>query len=174
MGYTHFTGIDAKSIKQNGVQVALSTDVAKAIAVTAPAVIAGGATKTAGASDEGGIVLLDTAAGTTVTLPAATGTGNKFKFIVSVKPTSNQHRIDAPGTSVFYGSINILDLDAAAQGAFASGSGNNRIDFNGTTKGGQVGDMIEVVDIGTNAYAVFGQARCPAGSNPVTPFATRT
>lgn len=119
-------------------------------------------------------IVLDTAAGSTVTLPAAIGSGGRIELVVSIKPTSNQHRINVVGNDEFVGSVNILDVDAAAQGAFAAldGVDNDRCDLNGTTKGGQVGDRIQLVDVLTDNWQISGQLVCPAGSNPATPFTT--
>src|SRR5882672_7294235 len=54
---------------------------------------AAGATKTLTASNAGQIILLDTAGGSVVTLPAATGSGNTFRFLVSVLATSASHKV---------------------------------------------------------------------------------
>jgi len=107
----------------------------------------------------------------TKTLPAATGTGNKYRFVVGVLNTSTYVIIvnATPGTDIFRGSINVLDNDAAAQGAFASITGDT-ITLNGTTTGGLIGDYVEIQDILSGVFQVMGQTVCPAGSNPATPF----
>lgn len=111
---------------------------------------------------DGRIVLLDTAAGTTITLPAATGSGLRVKFVVSVKPTSNQHRIDVTGDDAFWGVIvgdtdaDSADLATVTWTATQITADTDRIDMNGTTKGGYVGDWLEVVDIATDKWHVTG------------------
>lgn len=121
-------------------------------------------------------LLFDTAAGTAFVLPAATGSGVKFRFVVSVAPTSNQHRITCTGDDRFAGVIHVLDRDAAAQTAYfaAVGTDNDRIDmpFANLEKGGQVGDWIEVQDVKADFWAVTGSLQCVAGQNPASPFAT--
>ena len=54
---------------------------------------AAGSARTLVHADSNKIIQLDTAAGSTVTLPAALGTGDVFEFIVSVLATSNNHII---------------------------------------------------------------------------------
>jgi len=117
------------------------------------------------------ITLSHTAAESTVTLPEATGSGARYRFIVAAVNTNN-HKIttaDAANAS-FYGSVNLLDLDAAAQTAYAPAATDELITLNGTTTGGQIGDYIELIDMATDKWMVFGQLQCPTGSNPATPF----
>jgi len=136
--------------------------------------VAAGATITLTvASHDGRLIALDTAAGSTVTLPAATGSFARFLFLVTVKPTSNQHRINVTGDDEYVGSVNILDRDAAAQAAYGAidGGDNDQFDMQGTTKGGLQGDWVEVIDILADTWLIRGQLQCPAGSNPASPFA---
>lgn len=140
--------------------------------VSARLVAAGASLTLTAASHSDRVVALDTAAGSTITLPAATGTGMRFKFVVTVKPTSNQHRIDVVGSDAFFGSVNILDADSTAQAAYAAGTDADRFDMNGTTKGGQVGDTVELIDMVSGKWQISGQLVCPAGSNIASPFTT--
>lgn len=114
-----------------------------------------------------------TAAASTCTLPAATGSGMYVRFVV-VAANTNEHRIKVTGNDEFVGSVNLLDRDAAAQTAYfaADGVDNDQIALNAGTKGGLQGDWIEVMDIAADTWAVWGQLQCPAGSNPASPFAT--
>lgn len=137
--------------------------------------VAAGATLTlTAAAHSDRVILLDTASGSAITLPAASGSGAKFTFVVSVKPTTNQHRISVVGDDEFVGSVNNLDMDAATQSAFAAldAADNDQFDMNGTTKGGQVGDWVELIDYAADNWHIRGQLVCPAGSNPATSFAT--
>lgn len=135
--------------------------------------VAAGATLTlTAAAHSGKIIALDTAAGSAITLPAATGSGAQFDFLVTVKPTSNQHRISVVGNDAFYGSVNILDADAAAQNSFAAGSDADQFNLNGTTTGGQKGDWVRMVDMVADGWHVMAQLVCPSGSDDATPFAT--
>lgn len=137
-----------------------------------PLVLAGATLTLTTASHGGKTILLDTAAGSVVTLPAATGSGARFTFRVHTKPTSNFHQVKVASASDFMaGSVNILDNDAAAQGAYsADGTADDNIQLNGTTKGGLVGDTFEVCDIKSTIWAITGDLVCPAGSNPADMF----
>lgn len=136
--------------------------------------VAAGSTKTLTVNaDEGKTILLDTAAGSTVTLPTAT-VGARFRFLVTVKPTSNQHRIivSTVGSQGFAGPVSFVDQDTAAVTAYAADGteADDHIDLNGTTKGGQVGDWIDIEGITTGVWAISGLLTVPAGSNPADPF----
>lgn len=135
--------------------------------------VAGGSSLAVNAdTHDGKTILLDTAAGTTITLPAATGSGAKFRFVVTVAPSSNQHRINVTGNDAFVGTINMIDLDAAATSTFAAGSDADQINLNTTTTGGKIGDWIEVQDCLADRWHVMGQLQVPSGSDDATPFAT--
>lgn len=111
----------------------------------------------------------------TLTLPEATGSGNIYRFIVSVLNTSSYVIKTADATNAgFVGSVNLLDHDASAQTAFfgAVNGASDILTLNGTTTGGQVGDWVEIVDILADRWAIRGQLQCPAGSNVATPFST--
>ena len=107
----------------------------------------------------------------TLTLPAATGSGLEYKFIVSVVNTSSYVIAVADATDTIDGSVNLLDADANAQTAFVTAADSDTVTLNGTTSGGgSIGDTITLTDIATNQYAIEGQLVCAAGSNPATPF----
>lgn len=125
------------------------------------------------ATHEGKTLLLGEVGGdaaVAVTLPAATGSGAKYPFIVSVLNTSGYTIKVANGTDVMKGSVNILDNDAAAQTAYAASGTDDTITLNGTTKGGQVGDIVVFEDILAGVWHVRGQLVVPAGSNPADVF----
>jgi len=110
----------------------------------------------------------------TYTMPEATGSGGRYRFIIGEVNTNGNVFASADATNAgFIGSVNILDEDAAAQAAYASRAvTNDLITLNGTTTGGQVGDIIEFVDVAADTWMVRGQLGCPAGSNPATPFSS--
>ena len=106
----------------------------------------------------------------TLTLPAATGTGAVYKFIVSVTNTSNYKIQVADATDTIDGIMLYLDEDGTAITGFPTVAASDTITLNGTTQGGIIGDYLELIDIATNQYHVRGVMRVPAGSNPATPF----
>lgn len=154
--------------------IATPAEINRAADVSARLIAAGSSLTLTELAHDGKVVCLDTAAGSTITLPAATGSGMVLTFVVTVKPTSNQHRLNVVGNDEFCGSVNILDMDGSTQAAFGAvdGGDNDRFDLNGTTKGGQVGDWVQLVDMSTDNWCIRGQLVCPTGSNPATPFAT--
>ncbi len=109
-------------------------------------------------------------AAVTLTLPAATGTGAVYKFIVSVTNTSNYKIQVADATDTIDGIMLYLDEDGTAVSAFPTVAASDTITLNGGTTGGIVGDYLELIDIATNQYHVRGVMRVAAGANPATPF----
>ena len=106
----------------------------------------------------------------TLTLPAATGTGAVYKFIVSVTNTSNYKIQVADATDTIDGIMLYLDEDGTAVTAFPTVAASDTITLNGGTTGGIVGDYLELIDIAANQYHVRGVMRVAAGANPATPF----
>jgi hypothetical protein len=119
-------------IEAGGALKIAGTDIAsnlKAIANDAARYLAAGATKTLTvAANNRQTVLLDTAAGSVVTLPAATGSGARFKFLVTVKATSNSHIVQVANASDFMIGIlaGVSDDPATVKGWIAANSGTVR------------------------------------------------
>ena len=101
------------------------------------------------------VVCLNRAAGVTVTLPAATGTGNVYKFVVSTTVTTNADivKVANASDSMIGRALACADGGNGVNG-FEVASGNDTITLDGTTTGGYVGDTIEIVDIKTNVFLV--------------------
>lgn len=123
-------------------------------------------------------VLLNALAGLTVTLPAATGSGAKYRFMVSVLATSNSYVIQvASGTDFFVGMIygERVDSGNATLGFAAANSGtvatnSDTITLNRTTTGSvSVGEWIEVVDVASATWFVKGMLSA-TGAAFATPF----
>ena len=108
-------------------------------------------------------------AAVTLTLPAATGSGAVYKFIVSVTNTSN-YKIQVVGDDTIDGIMMYLDEDGTAVSAFPTVAASDTITLNGGTTGGIVGDYLELIDIAADQYHVRGVMRVAAGANPATPF----
>ena len=97
----------------------------------------------------------------TFTLPAATGSGATYKFVVSVVNTSNY--IITCGSGLFYGQMLANSTSDAAVTQFTIMSYlpdlSNDIIFtlNGTTTGGvRVGDYVTVQDIASDTWWIDG------------------
>ena len=96
-------------------------------------------------------------AAATFTLPAATGSGAEFQFIVSVVNTSNYVIQVADATDTIDGSVILHQDSANTVVSFNTASDSDTITLNGTTKGGvSIGDEITLIDIATNQYMVKG------------------
>jgi hypothetical protein len=113
---------------------------------------------------DGKVINLDTAAGSVCTLPAATGSGAKFKFLVSVLATSNSHVVKvANATDFFIGTIaGVSDDPATVKGWIAANSGtvatnSDTVTLNrGTTGSVSLGEYIDVQDVAANTWSING------------------
>lgn len=137
--------------------------------------VAAGATLTVTkALHDGKTIVFDTAAGSVITLPAATGTGAKYRFVVSVLCTSNSHIVQCVGTDMMQGACGIVDTDtsdATIQFAALVGDTFDTVTMNRTTSGlGAPGDYIEIEDIITGVFSVRGVIR--ASGVVITPFSS--
>lgn len=121
-------------------------------------------------------VTLSRAAGVTVTLPEATGTGDVYKFVTAVAVTSNQNKIITADTTNadICGSAIIHDDDGATANTYLAeqSDGFDFIQSNGTTMGGAspYADEIVLTDVATDVWHCRAVLHCPAASNPADPF----
>ena len=123
---------------------------------------AGGAARTLNKDDAGKTIQLDTAAGTTITLPAALGTGDEFYFVTTVIATSNNHVIKvANATDVMNGAVQCVDNADGTVTSFgttgATTSRSDTITLNRTTQGSvHIGERICVKDVKAGHWSVWG------------------
>lgn len=102
--------------------------------------------------------VLNRAAGVAVTLPAATGTGQAYRFVMAATATGD-HTISCAGTDEFAGVIYQCDTDTSdADVAYPAIAADNfdTITLDGTTTGGLIGDWIEVMDVASGVWALNG------------------
>lgn len=113
--------------------------------------------------------LTGTGSAYTQTLPAATGSGARFRFVVGAVNTSN-HVITTTGGDVFIGNIISNSTgDSPDLAAIWPSTTNTIITLNGTTTGGvQIGDFVEVEDIAADKWAVRGVTT--SSGTEATPF----
>ena len=92
------------------------------------------------ASHAGRTMLLNKAAGATLTLPAASGTGNTYKFFVQTTVTSNSYKIQVASASDTMAGIAVVanDSDNTAS-IFETAADSDTITLDGTTTGGILG-----------------------------------
>jgi len=129
-------------------------------------------TLTAGNSNQ--TINLNAAGGSTVTLPAASGSGVFFRFLQTAAAPSAPHVIKvANNTDFMIGIIDTVD-SATVTGYVAANSGtvatnSDTITLSSTTTGGlNVGTWIEVEDVAANTWAVRGQTS--SSGTAATPF----
>ncbi len=133
-------------------------------------IFAAGATKTLTASDSGSTILLDTAAGSVVTLPAP-AVGLNYRVLVSVSVTSNAHSVgtDAATTFIGGGIQQMIDTTAVSEGQFADPASDVIISMNGTTTGGLIGTWLEFTCISATVWHCNGLVA--SSGTLATPFA---
>lgn len=121
-------------------------------------VTAAGGTETLTSADCGQTILLDTAAGSVVTLPAATGSGCWFRFLVTVTNTSNDHSVIVVGNDEFVGGLVSIGTTADNADAFTAADAGDvdAIQMNGSTEGGLLGTFIVVQDIAADTWGLSG------------------
>jgi hypothetical protein len=119
---------------------------------TAPFVL-NAATKTLTSQHANVPLVFTRAAGVVVTLPAATGTGNKYEFLVNTTVTSNSYKVQVANvTDIIQGLAFGKDGDGDPANAWASGSTADTITLDGTTTGGVKGDSIEICDAASGLF----------------------
>lgn len=127
--------------------------------------VAAGATKTLTvAANNKQTIKLDTLAGSVVTLPAATGSGARFKFLVTVIATSASHKVQVANASDFMVGViqGVSDDPATMKGWIAANSvtvatNSDTITLNRSTTGSvSVGEYIVVEDVAANTWSVEG------------------
>ena len=157
-------------VTANSVVIAGANGQISGLTINPSTVDATGATVTLTAAQNGAIVLLDRAAGTTVTLPAAV-VGTKFTFIVKTVATSNAHKIiTSAGTIFLTGGIN-FDKSLTVTRYDGDNSTNVSLNLNGTTTGGAtIGDTFTMVCVTATSWTVEGTVT--ASGTLATPFAT--
>jgi hypothetical protein len=103
----------------------------------------------------GRTVLLDRAAGQALTLPAATGSGNSYKFFVVTTITTNATTIKvADGTDVMAGVAIVANDGGDTASIFETASTSDTITFNGGTTGGIRGATVELQDVAPDLWSV--------------------
>jgi hypothetical protein len=171
-GVQNFNG----TVKFNGVALtATATEINQAAKTSTKVGISAGSTLAVTAALHNGTTInLDTATGSVCTLPAATGSGAKFKFLVTVLAILNSHKVQVANAQDFMiGIVNTVD-SAAVTGYAAANSGtvatnSDTITLNRTTTGSTaVGEYLNVEDVAANTWSVNGQTA--STGTAATPF----
>jgi hypothetical protein len=141
------------------------------------AVLAGSAATLAVATTQAGrTTVLNRAAGIAVTLPAASGTGNIYRYVVGIALSAASHVIQVANASDYMRGVIMSKDDGTTSSVIAWGTANtgtvgtesDTVTLDGSTKGGNVGDYIEFEDIAANVWSVRGMTR--SSGVEATPF----
>jgi len=121
------------------------------------------------ASHAGRVMLLDKTDGLTVTLPAASGSGNVYKFFVKTTITSNNYVIQVASSDDTMSGVAVVanDSDNTAS-VFETLAASDTITLDGSTTGGILGGMVELQDLYSGKYLV--KIHQSATGSEATPF----
>lgn len=105
----------------------------------------------------------------TITLPAASGSGNVYKVVIVTTAWTGGTIQAASASDSFLGGIWGVDDDADAAYAWKAETNDDTITGNGTSTGGKVGDWYKFTDVATGLFLVEGFITQSGGSE-ATPF----
>lgn len=147
----------AGGLKINGTAVsATAAEINRAADASARIVDATAATlAVTEATHDGKVITLNRAAGIAVTLPAASGSGTWLRLFIGTTVTSNTTTIKvADATDTMSGIALIDEAGGATAGVWPTAADTDTITFDGTTTGGILGDMVELIDVAANKWWV--------------------
>lgn len=117
---------------------------------------------------EGLTITLNRAAGIAVTLPAATGGGGRYKFIIGTTVTSNSTTIKVVGNDIMVGHALLAQDGGDTSVMFETAADSDTVTLNGSTTGGIAGGVVELIDMAADTWHV--QAFGSATGTEATPF----
>lgn len=121
------------------------------------------------AAHAGRTVTLSSTTPIAITLPASAGTGAMYRFQMQAAATTTAHTIKVANTAdIMQGVSWCLTTSSANVVGYKATATDDTISLNGTTQGGVVGDIIELVDVKTGFWSVKIFAS-PTGAT-ATPF----
>lgn len=121
------------------------------------------------AAHAGQKLIFDKADGIVATLPAATGSGNSYEFLVVTSVTSNSYKIQvANSTDVMVGTAVLFQDAGDTVVGFATASTSDTLTMNGTTQGGLLGARAVVTDAKSGVWHVTYVS--DASSTEASPF----
>jgi hypothetical protein len=139
-------------------------------AVLAPVSLTTATPTLSAAAHSGRIITLNRATGVAVTLPAATGSGATYHFIVGTTFSGGSFVATCTGDDTLKGLALGLDGDGVPANAWAAGASDEIFTMDGSTQGGVVGDEVIFRDIKADIYAV--QARLQQSGTEASPFSS--
>ncbi len=122
------------------------------------------------AAHAGRILVLNSTATVSVTLPAATGTGNVYTIVVGTTGSTGSKIIQVGGatTDIIQGGSIASTTESTTLG-FVTSATSDTVTLNNTTSGGLVGTTVTLIDIASGVFTV--QVINLGTGHPATPFA---
>lgn len=114
--------------------------------------------------EAGGLVVVNRAAGCTITLPDATGSGYRY-LVTTIADQTGDLVIQAPDASNVMQGVAMTDMTGVI---WATADTTDTITLNGTTSGGLKGARVELIDVAADTWHVFVVSE--ASGTEVTPF----
>jgi len=103
-------------------------------------------------------VVVNRAAGCTVTLPAASGSGACYTVMVGTTISSNSFILKVANASdTMVGQLASATTTLGTASSEAAGGTDDTITMNGTTTGGIAGSVVKATDIAANLWLVDGK-----------------
>lgn len=103
------------------------------------------------------LVVLNRALGIAVTLPAATGTGDTYTFMVGIAISGGSTTITSSGTDYYCGLVSSATTTFGANDIQAAGGTNHVLTMNGGTTGGLVGSWVCFQDALAGYWYISGR-----------------
>lgn len=119
------------------------------------------------AAHAGQTIVVNAAAGATITLPDATGSGNRYD-ITTIADQTGDLVIAVPDADNTMQGVAYLGNDAAGASCFYTADTSDTVTLNGTTTGGLKGARVELVDVAANTWNVMVYSE--ASGTEATPF----
>lgn len=120
------------------------------------------------AAHAGHTIVSDLAATQTATLPAATGSGNRYTFIVKTTKTGDLVIQAASASDTMTGTALLFADGGDTTVGFATAAATDTVTLDGTTTGGINGAMVKLVDIASGLWYV--EVVSDASGTEATPF----
>ena len=119
------------------------------------------------AAHAGQTIVVNKASGATITLPAATGSGNRYT-ITTIADQSGNLVIAVPDAANTMQGVAYLGNDSAGASCFYTADTSDTVTLDGSTKGGYKGARVELIDVAANVWNVFVVSE--ASGTEATPF----
>lgn len=150
MAFTSTTAQNYEQVSYSGPNLSQNRASAREIIETVAAT-------TLTAKQSGALVLMDAAAGYTITLPAPVA-GMQFEFLQTVTQTSGSQKImtDAATTFILGEVLTITTATASPAGFAFNGSSHIAYLSNGTTSGGIIGTTLKFTALSSTVWAITG------------------